>query len=50
MAVVSKENRIDFRINEKDKAILELAAKANHLSLSAYILSICLKQAEFDLK
>ena len=50
MSVSVKLNRIDLRINEEDKNKLELAAELNHLSLSSYILSIVLKQADYDIK
>lgn len=50
MAVITKSNRVDIRIDSKDKEILERAAEINHLSLSSYILSVCLKQAECDIR
>lgn len=50
MAVITKSNRVDIRIDSKDKEILERAAEINHLSLSSYILSVCLKQAEYDIR
>lgn len=49
MSVSTKLSRIDLRIDLKNKELLELAAESNHLSLSSYILSVCLKQAEYDL-
>jgi len=51
MAVSSnKLDQINIRINTKDKEMLEKASAFNHLSLSAYIISTCLKQASLDLK
>ncbi len=44
----NKIDKINIRINSKDKKSLEKAAELNHLSLSAYIISTCLKQAELD--
>lgn len=51
MAVITnnKIDKINLRINTKDKESLLKAARHNHLSLSAYIISTCLKQAEIDL-
>lgn len=49
MAVALKAERIDFRANINQKAILERAAEIKHLSLSSYILTSSLKQAQIDL-
>jgi len=45
----SKTSNINIRISKDDKKALEKAAEINHLSLSSYIVSTCLKQAEYDL-
>ena len=49
MAATVKTNRIDLRISNEDKAILEQAADLKNVSLSNYILSIIMKQAELDI-
>ncbi len=49
MAVALKGERIDFRANRNQKTILERAAEIKHISLSSYILSSSLKQAQIDL-
>lgn len=49
MAVAIKQERIDLRVAKEDKALLDKAATAQNLSLSSYIMSICLKQAQIDL-
>ncbi len=50
MAVIVKNNRINIRLSNDDKSILELAAQLNKQSLSAYIYDIAMKQAELDIK
>jgi len=45
----NKVDNINIRINKEDKKALEAAAKANSLSLTAYIVSTCMKQAKIDL-
>ena len=50
MAISVKEKRIEFRVPEEAKKTLEEAAKLSNVSLSAYILNICLKQAKIDLQ
>lgn len=50
MAVTLKEKRIEFRIPNEDKQLLECAANSCGLSLSSYIISVCLKQAKMDLE
>ena len=50
MAVSVKKNRIDFRVDDKNKALLERAAQLKNLSLSAYITSVCLNQAKLDIE
>ncbi len=49
MAVAIKDVRIDLRTNFKQKSLLEKAAELKHISLSSYILSTSLKQAQLDL-
>ena len=49
MAVALKAERIDFRADTNQKALLERAAEIKHVSLSSYILTSSLKQAQIDL-
>lgn len=49
MAVSIKNERIDLRTNANQKTLLERAAELKHISLSAYILTSSLKQAQIDL-
>lgn len=49
MAVVVKDSRVDFRVSDVQKSLLERAAEIKHLSLSSYILSSSIKQAELDI-
>lgn len=48
MAAIAKTSRIDLRISNEDKAMLEHAADIKNVSLTNYILSIIMKQAELD--
>ena len=48
MAVAVKDSRVDFRVSDVQKSLLERAAEIKHLSLSSYILSSSIKQAELD--
>lgn len=48
MSITIKKNRIDLRICDEDKELLDRAAKATSLSLSSYVLSVVLKQAKLD--
>ena len=50
MAAIAKNNRINIRVSDDDKEILELAARYSKRSLSSYIVDIVLKQAELDIK
>lgn len=50
MAVATKEKRIEFRLPEEAKKIIEEAAELSNLSISSYILSVVYKQAKFDLE
>lgn len=50
MTAIVKNNRINIRLSNDDKSILELAAQLNKQSLSAYIYDIAMKQAELDIK
>lgn len=49
MAVALKDIRIDLRANSNQKSLLERAAELKHISLSSYILSTSLNQAQLDL-
>ena len=49
MAVAVKDSRVDFRVSDIQKSLLERAAEIKHVSLSSYILSSSIKQAEFDI-
>ena len=49
MAVAVKDSRVDFRVSDVQKSLLERAAEIKHLSLSSYILSLSIKQAELDI-
>ncbi|MBQ0050458.1 MAG: DUF1778 domain-containing protein [Treponema sp.] len=49
MAVALKDVRIDLRANSNQKTLLERAAELKHISLSSYILSTSLNQAQLDL-
>ena len=49
MAVAVKDSRVDFRVSDVQKTLLERAAEIKHLSLSSYILSSSIKQAEQDI-
>ena len=49
MAVALKNVRMDLRANTQQKSTLERAAELKHISLSSYILSTSLKQAQIDL-
>ncbi len=50
MAAIAKTSRIDLRISDEDKSLLEQAADIKNVSLSNYILSIIMKQAELDVR
>ena len=50
MAAITKNNRIDIRVSDADKHLLELAAEYNKQKLSAYIVDIVIRQAELDVK
>ena len=49
MAVALKDVRIDLRANTNEKNLLERAAELKHISLSSFIISSSLKQAQLDL-
>ena len=49
MAVTVKEKRIEFRVPDEAKKIIEDAARLSNVSISSYILSVTLKQAKLDL-
>ena len=50
MAVALKDERIDLRTNSNQKTLLERAAELKHVSLSSYVLTTALKQAQLDLE
>lgn len=50
MAAIAKNNRINIRVSDDDKEMLELAARYSKQSLSSYIVDIVLKQAELDIR
>lgn len=45
-----KSERIDIRTNSEAKSLLEKAAELKHISLSTYILSSSIKQAQIDIE
>ena len=45
----SKTNRIDLRVNNEQKDLLETAASIKGISLSAYLLANCLEIAKADI-
>ena len=45
----SKTNRIDLRVNQEQKNLLETAASIKGISLSAYLLANCLEIAKEDI-
>lgn len=45
----NKAKRIDLRVSQEQKALLERAAALKGMSLSAYLLSHCLAAAQADL-
>ena len=49
MAIAIKTNRIDIRLTDEDKEMIEKAAYTNRQSLSSYIISVVIKQAQLDL-
>ena len=49
MAIAIKEKRIEFRVSDDAKKIIEQAAAFSNISVSSYILSVVLKQAKLDL-
>ncbi|MBR5400610.1 MAG: DUF1778 domain-containing protein [Treponema sp.] len=49
MEVALKNERIALKTNSKQKNVLERAAVINHVSLSSYILTSSLKQAQVDI-
>ena len=50
MSITAKTERIDLRISSEAKELIEAAAQLVNLSLSSYIISVCIKQARLDLK
>ena len=49
MSVITKSNRIDIRLSDADKEIIEKAASYSRQSVSSYIISVVVKQAQLDL-
>ena len=49
MSVITKNNRIDIRLSDSDKQIIEKAASCSRQSISSYIISVVVKQAQLDL-
>lgn len=50
MAIALKEKRIEFRLPEEAKKVIEEAAELSNLSISSYILNVVYKQAKLDLE
>ena len=50
MAVTTKSDRIDIRLSNEDKALIEKAAIYNRQSISNYIVSVMRKQAQVDIE
>ena len=49
MAVTTKTNRIDIRLTDSDKLLIEKAANINRQSVSSYIVSVVINQAKKDI-
>ncbi len=49
IAAVTKDERIDLRTTLPNKNLLEQAAELSHLSLSSYIITVSLRQAQLDI-
>lgn len=49
MAIALKNDRLDFRVSPDQKSILERAAEIKHISVSSYVISSALRQAQIDL-
>lgn len=45
----SKTSRIDLRVSQEQKELLETAASIKGISVSAYLLANCLEKAQVDL-
>ena len=50
MAIATKTNRIDIRLTDSDKSLIEKAASLNKQSVSGYIVSVVTKQAQIDIE
>lgn len=50
VATIIKNERIDIRTNSQAKSLLEKAAELKHVTLSSYILSSSIKQAQTDIE
>ena len=49
MAAALKNERLDFRVSPDQKSLLERAAEIKHVSLSSYVISSSLRQAQIVL-
>ncbi len=50
MSTKAKTARIDLRVTENEKALLEKVCEEQKITLSKYIMSIVLKQAALDME
>lgn len=50
MAIATKQTRIEFRLNEESKKMIEEAANLSNLNISSYILNVIIRQAKIDLE
>lgn len=50
MAVLTKTSRIDIRLSNTDKNLIEKAASYARQSISTYITSVIVKQAQIDIE
>ena len=50
MAVTTKSDRLDIRLSNEDKILIEKAAIYNRQSISNYIVSVMRKQAQIDIE
>lgn len=49
MSIATKTNRIDLRVSNRDKDLLDKAAESKSLSLSSYIISVAVERAKMDI-
>ena len=50
MAIATKTNRIDIRLTDSDKSLIEKAASLSKQSVSSYIISVVTAQAQIDIE